>query len=221
MAGENFPTLVASAKRAAAALRDGKVPFLLAGGLASWARGDVDLIVRPEDAERALTVLEEAGMKTERPPEGWLYKAWDGDVLIDIIFSPTGNEVDDALFERGDEMEVEATKMRVLSAEDLLISKLMAITEHHLDFDRVLELTRALREQIDWSSVRRRTEADRLFVCSPPPRVVAVRQGLHGPRRGARPGARLNVGPGRLPGCGVTTPGGGGRKAHGAVLRDH
>jgi len=32
------------------------------------------------------------------------------------------------------------------------------LTEHHLDFGRALEISRALREQIDWSNVRRRTE---------------------------------------------------------------
>ena len=83
-------------KRAAAALRDADVPFLLGGGLAGWARGgpptehDVDLFVRPDDAERALEALVGAGMKPERPPEGWLLKAYDGDTLIDLIFHPVG-----------------------------------------------------------------------------------------------------------------------------------
>lgn len=79
-------------KKAAAALREAEIPFVLAGGLASWARGgpetehDLDLLVKPEDAERALTALAEAGMRTERPPEDWLYKAWDDEVLVDLIF---------------------------------------------------------------------------------------------------------------------------------------
>ena len=33
-------------------------------------------------------------------PEGWLYKAWDGEVLVDIIFRAVGQDVDDGLFER-------------------------------------------------------------------------------------------------------------------------
>ena len=57
------------------------MPHILGGGLAAWARGgpptehDVDFFVRAEDAERALEALVEAGMKPERPPEGWLLKA--------------------------------------------------------------------------------------------------------------------------------------------------
>lgn len=97
---EEHRKLTESAKRTAGILRDAEVPFLLAGGLASWARGgpqtdhDVDFFVRPEDAEAALRALEEAGMQTEKPPENWLYKAHDQDgTLIDIIFSPSGGPV--------------------------------------------------------------------------------------------------------------------------------
>ena len=50
----------------AAALREAGVPFLLGGSLASWARGgpetrhDLDLMIKPEDAERALEALGDA-----------------------------------------------------------------------------------------------------------------------------------------------------------------
>ena len=159
-----FDALLASAKRVAAVLRDGEVPFLLAGGLASWARGgpptehDVDVVVRPDDAEAALALLEEAGMQPERPPEDWLVKAFDGDVMIDVIFRPSGAPVDDGMFERATEMEVGAVRMRVISADDLIVSKLCALNEHRLDFEGLLELTRALREQIDWTGVQKRTD---------------------------------------------------------------
>ena len=84
--------LLLSLKRAAAALRDADIPFVVGGGFAAWARGgpptehDIDLIVREADAEKALAACEAAGMRTEVPPEGWLVKAWDGDVLIDLIY---------------------------------------------------------------------------------------------------------------------------------------
>ena len=54
----------ASLKRAVAALRDSGVPFLLGGSLAAWARGgpqtrhDLDFVVKPQDADRALEALE-------------------------------------------------------------------------------------------------------------------------------------------------------------------
>src|SRR3712207_2360243 len=101
---DDFDALVDAAKRAAATLREAGIPFLLAGGLASWVRGgpatehDVDFVLKRGDAERALEALEAAGLRTERPPEEWLYKAFDGEVMIDLIFGPEGPEVDDAMF---------------------------------------------------------------------------------------------------------------------------
>jgi len=150
-------------KKSAAALRDAEIPFALAGGFAVWARGgpqsdhDLDLMLKPEDAERALTILGEAGMRMEKPPEGWLYKAFDGDVMVDLIFEPTGVAVDDALLHRADEREVVALRMKVLAAEDIMVTKLLALREHELDYDAILESARSLREQIDWNEVRART----------------------------------------------------------------
>ena len=160
---ENFPELIESMKRAAAVLRDAEVPYMLGGGLAAWARGgpptehDVDFFVRPEDAERALDALVGAGMKAERPPEGWLLKAWDGETLVDLIYSPMGGDVDDAFFERAEEMEVAAQRLPVASLGDVLTTKLLALNEQEPDLSGVLELARSLREQIDWDLVRART----------------------------------------------------------------
>ncbi len=47
--------------------------------------------------------------------------------------------------------------MRVLRPEDVLVTKLMALTEHTLDYESCLEIARSLREQIDWDDLRRRT----------------------------------------------------------------
>src|SRR5436305_12564592 len=102
--------MLPSLKKAAAALRDAGIPYLLAGGVATWARGgpetdhDLDFLVKPEDAEHAVEVLVEAGMRRERPPEESPHKGGDGDVLIDLIVEPAGPEVTDEAIERGDEL---------------------------------------------------------------------------------------------------------------------
>ena len=158
-----FSQMEASLKKAAAALREADVPFLLGGSLASWARGgpetthDLDFMIKPEDAERALGALEAAGMKREEPPEEWLVKAWDGDVLIDLIHGPSGIDMTDEVIERGDTLNVLSMEMRVMSLEDVITTKLEALTEHSLDYAGVLQVARALREQIDWRVVRERT----------------------------------------------------------------
>jgi hypothetical protein len=161
--GQPFEQIEATLKRTVGALRAAGVPFLLAGSLASWARGgppsrhDLDVIVKPADAERALEALGQRGMRAERPVEEWLLKAWDGDVLVDLIFCPRGLEVTDELLERSEELHVLGTTMPVLALEDLLASKLMALDEHRLDLAPVLQIARALREQIDWQALRHRT----------------------------------------------------------------
>jgi hypothetical protein len=150
-------------KKAVAAFREAEVPALLAGSVAIWARGgpethhDLDFVVREEDAERALQVLADAGMRTEKPPEEWLFKAWDGDVLIDLIFKPRGLVVDDELLGRGEPLHVLGITIPVMSIEDVLATKLLALHEHELDYTSVLRTARSVREQIDWRYLRNRT----------------------------------------------------------------
>ena len=158
-----FSDLEEALKKSAAALRGAGVPFLLAGSLASWARGgpetrhDLDLVIAPEDVEKALTALEQVGMRPEDPPEEWLVKAWDGNTLVDLIHHPKGIPVDAALFERGEVMSVLGMEMRVMALEDVLVTKLMALSEHSLRYESLLAISRALREQVDWEDVRART----------------------------------------------------------------
>jgi Uncharacterised nucleotidyltransferase len=156
-------SIEASLKKTVAALREAHIPFLLGGSLAVWARGgpethhDLDFVIKPEDADRALGVLAEAGLRPEKPPEEWLHKAWDGDILIDLIFAPRGLEVTDEVIERGDLLHVIGITIPVMSIEDVLATKLMALHEHQLDYTSLLRIARAVREQIDWPALRTRT----------------------------------------------------------------
>jgi Nucleotidyl transferase of unknown function (DUF2204) len=158
----DFEVILRTMKKAAGALRDADVPFALGGGLAVWARGgaktehDVDFFEKQEDVERAQQALADVGFRPEKPPEGWLLKAWDGDVLVDLIFEPRGGPIDDEWLERADELDVYAVTMRVASLDDVLVTKLLALTEQNLDYSSVLETARAVREQVAWDEVRRR-----------------------------------------------------------------
>jgi hypothetical protein len=155
--------LVDAMKQAGAALRDADIRFALAGGLACWARGgpatdhDVDLLVKPEDAEAALEACVTAGMRPERPPEAWLFKAYHDETPVDLIFAPAGGPVTDELLDRAEEREVMAMRLPVSSLEDVLATKLLALTEQEPDYGAVLEIARTLREQIRWDEVREKT----------------------------------------------------------------
>jgi hypothetical protein len=164
-----FEEIESTLKRAAAALRDAGLPFALAGSVACWARGapqsrnDLDFLVRPQDAEPALQALCDVGMRADRPPEGWLLKAWDrsddgNDVLVDLIFGPRGiPDVGDVL-KRAELVPVAALDLPVVHLDDVMVMKLHAFDEHACDFSGILAIVRAVREQIDWDGVRARTE---------------------------------------------------------------
>jgi Uncharacterised nucleotidyltransferase len=161
--GPPFSVSCESLKRTVALLRDSGVPFLVGGSAALWARGgpqyveDLDFIVKPEDAERALQALVDAGMESRRPPEEWLLKAVDGEVDIDLIYDPSGFSIDDAVIGRGDDLDVLGMSMPIMALEDILTTKLLSLKEHYLDFEGLLPFARALREQVDWEDVRART----------------------------------------------------------------
>jgi hypothetical protein len=160
---ESFSALTSALKVASAALRDAEVPFMLGGSLATWARGgpepqnDLDVMVKPQSADAALQALADAGMRTERPPEEWLYKVWCGDVLIDVIFHPSGLEIDDAVLARADTISVMAVGTPVMALEDVLVTMICAIDEHTADYSRLIANARSLREQIDWPRLWART----------------------------------------------------------------
>jgi hypothetical protein len=161
-----FERILRAMKVAAAALREAEIPFALAGGLAVYARGgpptehDVDFLIREEDAERAVEILQHAGFRGERPPEGWLYKVFDrDDAMIDLIFAPNSRpERVPAMLERATEIEVYAITLPVLTVTDVLESKLLTLKEHEVDYEDALEIARTCREQIDWPALRRRVD---------------------------------------------------------------
>ena len=150
-------------KKVAVALKEADVPFALGGGYAAWALGgpepehDVDFVVAEADAERAERVLTDSELRVEHPPEDWLFKVFDGDAMVDVLFRIAGEPVQQDLLERAVEVEVLSVRMPVLTATDLLVTKLLALNENACDFGKVLPSARALREQIDWQPVRERT----------------------------------------------------------------
>jgi hypothetical protein len=155
--------LLDTLKKAAMVLRDAGLPFALTGGVAAYARGgglpvhDLDLVILEADVEAAARAFSDSGMRVERPPEGWLVKAFDDDRMVDLIFRLSGHADTRALLERAEEISVVSVPMPVLSATDLVISWLQAFSEHHADFAMALTNVRPLREQVDWSRVRDQT----------------------------------------------------------------
>jgi hypothetical protein len=149
-------------KRTAVALKQAGVPFALCGGYAAWVRGapepdhDADFLVPAADAERAAAALADAGLPVVEPAEDWLIKVVTENAFIDVLWRTCGAPVTNDLIERAEEMAVLSVHMPVLEATDIIVTKVMALTEHYCDLGRLLPVARAMREQVDWADVRRR-----------------------------------------------------------------
>ncbi len=120
-----------------ATLDGGGIEYVLMGGIASSCLGrerwthDIDLFTRPEEAPRALGLLAEAGFGTEETYADWLFKAWKGDQLVDIIFRTAGDiTVDQTMLERAPTVDFMGRRVRTVPAEDLVVIKAIVANEH-------------------------------------------------------------------------------------------
>ena len=156
--------LLETVKKAAVALKKADVPFAVCGGWAVYARGgprsehDADFALLERDVPTALDALLAAGFTgDDEAPEDWLVKVWDRGNLVDLIFRLSGEPVSEDILGRVETIEVGSVQMPVLSATDLVVTKLLTYRDHYADFGSSLPMVRALREQVDWSEVRQRT----------------------------------------------------------------
>lgn len=135
------------------------IDFAVAGGCAVYARGgppsdhDVDVFLLEDHVEAAQKALADAGMRHEEPPEDWLTKVYDGDVLVDLIFRPNYRSDMAELLARAEPLRVGPALAPVITATDLMVDKLLVLNPHRCDFSPLLYIARDLREQIDWAQV--------------------------------------------------------------------
>jgi hypothetical protein len=111
---------------------------------------DIDLFVRPDDAERAIEALERAGFEAERTAPHWLYKAYRSGVVIDVIFCSSGDVYLDAeMLSRARKGESHGVPVRLIAPEDLVVLKALAHSEPTARywFDALAVLARS---EIDW-----------------------------------------------------------------------
>lgn len=143
------------------ALHADRMPFALIGGLAVSCFGrprwthDIDVLIRPQDADRALRLLKAHEFKTERTDPAWLFKAFKHDVMIDLIFFCTGGfYLEKEMLDHLVWHELFGARMPLLAPEDLILLKaavhdeigprhwhdaLGILGRAHLDWDYLLQ----------------------------------------------------------------------------------
>jgi hypothetical protein len=147
-------------KRVAVVLKQAGISFALGGGYAAWAHGspepehDVDFLILEDNAEQARAALVEAGLRVEQPPEDWLFKVFTDGAMVDVLFRSAGFATLRPMLDRAETESVLSVRMPVLTATDVMACKLNALNEHQCDLARLLPVARAVREQVDWASVR-------------------------------------------------------------------
>jgi hypothetical protein len=146
-------------RRALAALKDAYIPFLVGGGYALEAHSDVrrytkdlDIFVLPENVDRSLATLSQAGYRTEITFAHWLGKAFYDGHLIDIIFS-SGNgacPVDRAWFEHSTEHAVLEEILPVCPAEEMIWQKAFILERDRCDQADIAHIIRKRGGTLDW-----------------------------------------------------------------------
>lgn len=118
------------------ALREAGIQFLLIGGIGSCVFGrdrgtrDIDVFVRPESAENALSALAARGFRTKKEYEHWLYKGWKDDVLVDVIFRSSRDILlDQEMLDRARVVTFRGREVPVAPPEDLVVMKAVAASE--------------------------------------------------------------------------------------------
>ncbi|MFB7512305.1 nucleotidyltransferase family protein [Streptomyces sp. NPDC056144] len=161
---DHTQAILETTKEVGAVLKESGCPFALVGSVATYAHGipvrlqhDTDFAVLREDAEAVVEALRTRGVRIVDPPEDWLVKARAGGEEIDLIFALAGRPVTGELLARAQTLPVDSVHMPVLAPTDLVVSRLLALSEHHCDFGPLLPVARGLRERVDWERVREET----------------------------------------------------------------
>jgi predicted nucleotidyltransferase len=128
-----FAGVLAEAVRA---LDASDVDYVLIGGVGSAALGrprwthDIDVLVAPVQAERALDALGDAGFDTERTNEHWIFKADKHGIVVDLIFRTVGDiYLDDEMLSHARTARFLEVALRVAGPEDQIVIKAIAHDE--------------------------------------------------------------------------------------------
>jgi predicted nucleotidyltransferase len=145
-------------------LENSGIPYALIGGVAAKSLGrprithDIDLFVRPDDADRTLEVLEKEGFTTQKRDPFWLFKAWKEEILVDVIFKSSGDiYFDEEVSSHVRRISYMGHQINAISPEDFLVIKAAAHQEHnpHHWHDALAVLKQG---NLDWDYLLRRAK---------------------------------------------------------------
>jgi predicted nucleotidyltransferase len=143
-----------------ALLNERGVPYAVSGAFALREHTgicrntkDLDLFLAPEDVPQALTELKNEGFETEVKDPVWLAKAHRDDFFVDLITGMSNGivTVDRSWIERATPSQILGVPVRVLAAEELLVSKLFIAFRERFDGADIVHVIYGTRGRLDWN----------------------------------------------------------------------
>lgn len=151
---EDFATL----HEACVALEQAGVPYVIGGGTVVTIFGrnrrtkDFDVFLNREVLRKAMNVLSLANFTTTDTEKNWLYKAWRGETLVDLIVESRGGvRIDDETLSHAHYVEQHGFTFRVMGPEDLLYRKILTLTEGRPDWYDALSVVQLQQGKLDWT----------------------------------------------------------------------
>jgi predicted nucleotidyltransferase len=156
LTGSHHEAFAHALGRTVSVLSRAEVPFGILGGVASAGYGrarwtkDIDVFLRPEDADAALDALAADGFDVERTNPAWIFKAFRDGVQVDVIFKGKGGVFfNERMASRVQKVTLVGVEVPAISPEDLVVLKALSHDEesprHWHDALGVLSST-----ELDW-----------------------------------------------------------------------
>jgi hypothetical protein len=154
--------------------RSVEVPFLLAGafGLAAYTHRwrntkDLDLVVIPDDRQRLIDALLDAGFQDYYPTlaydRGWIFRFIREGCLVDVIWAmPNRRAVVEAdWFEHGRPVNIRGEELQAVGAEELVWQKIYVLQRDRCDWPDLFNLIYAAGPELHWKRLLERMDCDR------------------------------------------------------------
>jgi predicted nucleotidyltransferase len=145
-------------------MNDRGIPYAVSGAFALREHTgicrntkDLDLFLCSEDVPKALAELRAEGFETEVKDPVWLAKAHREDFFVDLITGMSNGivTVDRSWIENATPSEILGVPVRVLAAEELIVSKLFIAFRERFDGADIVHVIFGTRGRLKWDRVLR------------------------------------------------------------------
>jgi hypothetical protein len=143
-------------------MNEHQIPYAVAGAFALqkytgiWrVTKDLDLFMKSTEVPLALDYLRQRGFRVETLDPVWLSKAHRGEYFVDLIsgMSNAVIVVDDSWVQRAQPATIAGVASRIISAEDLIASKLFVLRRERFDGADIAHIIYRTQGKLEWQRI--------------------------------------------------------------------